>query len=162
MLLITVPFVTYTMQKFSMKKVSILLPGAIALMMAVSPMLVAQARPTNQLAQAQKQERANRLNLTDAQKQAMRSIREATQNDIVNTVLTQEQRNQYQAAVQGGENPKRAMRSLNLSQEQRTQIREKKQAAQQRVNQEVLTQAQRDQIQQMRQQRGNRQNRQGN
>lgn len=144
-----------------MKKISILLPGTIALIMAATPVLAAHARPANQLAQAQKQERANKLNLTDAQKQAMKSIREATQNDIINNVLNETQRNQYQTAVQGGEKPWKAMRSLNLSQEQKTQIRDKMRAARERINQEVLTQAQRDQIQQMRQQRGSRQNRQG-
>ncbi|MBN8558941.1 MAG: hypothetical protein J0L70_00290 [Leptolyngbya sp. UWPOB_LEPTO1] len=144
------------MQKFSMKKVAVLLPGAIALMMAVSPMLAAHARPTNRLAQAPKQEYANKLGLTDAQKQSMKSIREAVQKDIYTNVLNDGQRAQYDAAVQRGEKPGKMMRSLNLSDAQKTQIRDKMRSAQQKINQEVLTQAQRDQIQQMRQQRRNR------
>ncbi|MCU0549353.1 MAG: hypothetical protein MUC48_08395 [Leptolyngbya sp. Prado105] len=139
-----------------MKKISILLSGAIALTMAVSPILAAHARPSNRLVQAPKQEFANKLGLTDAQKQSMKSIREAVQKDIYANVLSAEQRTQYDAAVQRGEKPGKMMRSLNLSDAQKAQIRDKMKAGRQRINQEVLTQAQRDQIQQMRQQRGNR------
>lgn len=142
-----------------MKK-SVLLPGAIALMLAVAPMLAAQARP-HLLAQQPNQtqpntQRGNRLNLTDTQRQQMKQIRDSVQADIVNSVLNSDQRSQYQAAIGRGEKPGKAMRSLNLSADQKTQIRTKKQAAATRIRNEVLTQAQRDQLDQMRANRATR------
>lgn len=141
-----------------MKKFSLILPGAIALVMAATPFLVAQARPTGLLAQDQQQQpkpaRANKLNLTDAQKQQAKAIREQVRAEIVRDVLTPAQREQYQAAVQRGE--KGGWRSLNLTDAQKTQVRTRMQAARERINREVLTQAQRDQIQQYRNQRGTR------
>ena len=140
-----------------MKKFSLLLPGAIALLMAATP-LVVQARPSGLLAQQTqtqpKRERANKLNLTDAQKQQAKAIRDQVRKEIVEQVLTQPQRDQYNAAVQRGE--KGSWRSLNLTDAQKTQVRDRMRAARERINREVLTQAQRDQLQQMRSQRGTR------
>lgn len=146
-----------------MRKLSLILPGAVAILMVAAPFAV-QARPSGLLAQQTQQQpkrdRANRLNLTEAQKQQVQSIREQTRNAIVNEVLTAEQRNQYNAAVQSG-NKKGAMRSLNLTEAQRTEIRNRMQASRQRIEREVLTQQQRDQLQQRRNQQGQRGNRQG-
>lgn len=140
-----------------MKKFSLLLPGAIALFMAATPFVV-QARPVGLLAQQTqtqpKRERANKLNLTDTQKQQAKAIRDQVRKDIVEQVLTRQQRDQYNAAVQRGE--KGSWRSLNLTDAQKTQIRDRMRAARERINREVLTQAQRDQLQQMRSQRGTR------
>lgn len=145
-----------------MKKFSLILPGTIALLLVAAPFAV-QARPLNLLAQQTqtqpKRERANKLNLTDTQKQQAKAIREQTRNEIVSQVLTQPQRDQYNAAVQRGE--KGIWRSLNLTDAQRTDIRNRMRASRERIEREVLTQAQRDQIQQMRNQRGQRGNRPG-
>ena len=140
------------------KPLSFLLPGAIAIVLIGAPMVAAQARSLNRLAQNQqpKQERLNQLNLTEAQRTRMREIRESTQSQVQG-VLTQEQRDRYQAAIQQGQNPRQAMRSLNLSEAQRTRIREIKQASKTQM-QEVLTPEQRQQLEQI---RSNRQNRQG-
>lgn len=131
--------------------------------MVAAPFAV-QARPSGVLAQQTQQqpkpERANRLNLTDAQKTQMKAIREQTRNSIVNEVLNSEQRAQYNAAVQRGDK-KGAMRSLNLTEAQKTEIRKRMQASRERIEREVLTQAQRDQLQQRRNQQGHRGNRQG-
>ncbi|MBE9013341.1 hypothetical protein IQ250_24400 [Pseudanabaenaceae cyanobacterium LEGE 13415] len=146
-----------------MKKISLIFPGAIALLMVATPFAV-QARPSGLLAQQTQQqpkrERANRLNLTDVQKQQIRAIREQTRNAIVNEVLNADQRNQYNAAVQSG-NKKGAMRSLNLTEAQRTEIRNRMRASQERIEREVLTQTQREQLQQRRNQQGQRRSRQG-
>lgn len=147
-----------------MKKLSLILPGAVALLMVAAPFAV-QARPSRLLAQQTpqqqpKRERANRLNLTDTQKQQIQAIREQTRNAIVNEVLTPEQRNQYNATAQNG-NKKGAFRNLNLTEAQRTEIRNRMQASRQRIEREVLTQQQRDQLQQRRNQQGQRRNRQG-
>lgn len=147
-----------------MKKFSLILPGAIAFLLVAAP-FAAQARPLGSLAQQTQQqqprrERANKLNLTDTQKQQAKAIREQTRDAIVREVLNQGQRDQYNAAVQGG-NKKGSWRSLNLTDTQKTEIRNRMRAAQERINREVLTQAQRDQIQQFRNQRGQRGNRPG-
>lgn len=145
-----------------MKKFSLILPGAIALLMVATPFVV-QARPVGLLAQQTQQqpkrERANKLNLTDTQKQQAKAIREQTRNEIVNQVLTQAQRDQYNAAIQRGQKP--SWRSLNLQDAQKTEIHSRIRAAQERIEREVLTQAQRDQLQQFRNQRGQRGTRPG-
>ncbi|MBW4442199.1 MAG: hypothetical protein KME10_13375 [Plectolyngbya sp. WJT66-NPBG17] len=145
-----------------MKKFSLILPGAIALLMVATPFAV-QARPSGLLAQQTQQQpkrvRANKLNLTDTQKQQAKAIQEQTRNEIVSQVLTQAQRNQYNAAVQQGQ--KGSWRSLNLTDAQKTEIRNRMQASRQRVEREVLTQAQRDQMQQFRNQQGQRRSRPG-
>lgn len=131
--------------------------------MVAAPFAV-QARPAKLLAQQTqtqpKRDRANRLNLTDAQKQQMKAIREQTRNAIVNEVLTPDQRNQYNATAQNG-SKKGAWRSLNLTEAQRTEIRNRMQASRERIEREVLTQQQRDQLQQRRNQQGQRSNRRG-
>ncbi len=145
-----------------MKNFSLILPGTIALLMVATPFAV-QARPLGLLAQQTQQqpkrERANKINLTDTQKQQAKAIREQTRNEIINQVLTQAQRDQYNAAVQRGE--KGSWRSLNLTDAQKTEIRNRMRASRDRIEREVLTQAQRDQLQQFRSQRGQRGNRPG-
>lgn len=145
-----------------MKKLSLILPGAIAILMVAAPFAV-QARPLGLLSQQTQQQpnrdRANRLNLTDAQQQQAKAIREQTRNAIVNEVLNPQQREQYNAAKQRGE--KVSWRSLNLTEAQRTEIRNRTRASRERIEREVLTQQQRDQLQQRRNQQGQQRNRQG-
>ncbi len=140
-----------------MKKFSLILPGTIALLMVATPFAV-QARPVGLLAQQTQQqpnrERANKLNLTDTQKQQAKAIRDQVRAEIVRDVLQPSQRDQYNAAIQRGE--KGSWRSLNLTDAQKTEIRNRMRAARERINREVLTQAQRDQLQQYRNQRENR------
>lgn len=144
-----------------MKKFSLILPGAIALLMVAAPFAV-QARPVGSLAQQTQQQpkrnRTNALNLTDAQKQQAKAIRQETRSKIISEVLTPEQRNQLNAA----QGQRGGWRSLNLTESQRTEIRNRMRAANERVEREVLTEAQRSQLQQkrsqMRQMRGNRPN----
>lgn len=137
-----------------MKKFSLILPGAIALLMAATPFAV-QARPVGLLAQQTQQQpkrdRANKLNLTDAQKQQAKAIRDQVRDGILRDVLTQAQRDQYNAAKQRGE--KVSWRSMNLTNPQRTEIRTRMQAGKERITREVLTQEQRDLMQQRRSQR---------
>jgi periplasmic protein CpxP/Spy len=139
-----------------MKKLSFLLPGAVALMIAGAPMLAVHAQNPGQM--RPRQEMRQKLNLTEQQKQQIQAIQKEVQDDIANTVLSAEQRSQYQAAIARGERPRQVMRSLNLSDQQKTEIRNRMRASKERIQRDVLTQAQRDQMQQFRQ---NRQNRRG-
>lgn len=145
-----------------MKKFSLILPGAVALLMVAAP-FAAQARPSSLLAQETQQQfkrnRANKLNLTDVQKQQIKTIRDQVRDSIVRDVLTDAQRNQYNAAKQS--NQRVSWRSLNLTDRQKTEIRNQMRAAKERINREVLTQEQRNQIQQRRSQRSQRSLRQG-
>lgn len=112
---------------------------------------------------AQKRGGWSSLNLTDAQKEQMRQVRESTRTRIEG-VLTQAQRDQLNAAKgqQGqGQRGQRGQRrqvwsSLNLTSEQQAQIRQIRQESKQQME-AILTPEQRQQMEQMRQNR--RQNR---
>lgn len=141
-----------------------MLAGAIALSAVIAPFTVnAQTNPSAQplLAQAQqRQGKKARLNLTDAQMQQMRQIKEDTITQM-RAILTPEQQQRLEALKQErqGQNrqgPNRQglrnlMAELNLSQEQKAQIQELMQRQKARMD-EVLTAEQRQEIQQMRQQ----------
>jgi Spy/CpxP family protein refolding chaperone len=145
----------------------VLLLGAVAAPFAVN----AQASPSAQrlLAQAQQGQRQGKegkwakLNLSDAQKQQMRQIKEETRAQI-EAVLTSEQRAQMETMKQNrqGQNGQRQARqgqgrrggmmaSLNLTSEQQARIKEIMQSQKARMDQ-VLTAEQRQQMEQMRSQ----------
>jgi periplasmic protein CpxP/Spy len=147
----------------------VLVLGAVAAPFAVN----AQANPSAQrlLAQAQQGQRQGKegkwakLNLSDAQKQQMRQIKEETRAQI-EAVLTSEQRAQMETMKQNrqgqNENGQRQARqgqglrggmmaSLNLTEEQKASIQQIMQSQKTRMDQ-VLTAEQRQQMEQMRSQ----------
>jgi len=92
-----------------------------------------------------------RLNLSDAQKEQMRALKQKTRQQV-EAVLTPEQRSQLQSAIQNGQSPREAMRSLNLTDAQREQIRAIRESSrQQRLA--ILTPEQRARVEQMRRDR---------
>ncbi|CAN1211753.1 hypothetical protein TUMEXPCC7403_16230 [Tumidithrix helvetica PCC 7403] len=88
------------------------------------------------------------LNLTDAQKQQIRTIRQDTRQKL-EAVLTNEQRAQIQQAKQSGQNPRDIMKSINLTNAQRQQIQAIRQNSYQQI-QSILTDEQRAKLEQMR------------
>jgi len=135
-----------------MKKLSLLLPGAIALLLSATPVLVAHAQSTPTAPTGQRMQKQNRLNLTDAQKAKLKTIRENTRQQIEG-VLTSEQRAKLQAE-RGQQGMKRGQgwKSLNLSDDQKARIKAIRQASRTQMD-SVLTLEQRSQIQQYKSQR---------
>lgn len=141
-----------------------MLAGVVALSAVIAPFTVnAQTNPSVQplLAQAQqRQGKKARLNLTDAQKQQMRQIKEDTRTKM-QAILTPEQQQRLEALKQErqGQNAqgqnrqgrRNWMAELNLSEEQKGQIQELMQQQKARMD-AVLTAEQRQEMQQMRQQ----------
>ncbi|MDP5337921.1 MAG: P pilus assembly/Cpx signaling pathway, periplasmic inhibitor/zinc-resistance associated protein [Nodularia sp. (in: cyanobacteria)] len=146
-----------------------LLAGAIALTVTAIPFAVqAQMRSSSPLQMAQmpgrgKGERGpwQRLNLTEAQKAQMQTIRSNTRAQI-EAILTPEQKATLAAAKearqaqrqagqagQGQRGPK-GWANLNLTEQQKTQLRQIRESSQQQI-QAVLTPEQRQQMQEMRQ-----------
>lgn len=132
-----------------------MLVGAIALTVATTPLAV-KAEPTlkSPLAQAQTQAEEphgfQRLGLTQEQKAKMAEIRKSTRSQI-EAILTPQQREQLQAAMQDSRpNKRQAFAALNLTPEQKTQMREIRQSAKSQYE-AVLTPEQRQQLQQSRQ-----------
>jgi periplasmic protein CpxP/Spy len=138
-----------------------LLAGAIALTVTAIPVAVqAQMRSASPLQRTQMSTIARakkggmgwqRLNLTDAQKAQMETIKNNTRAQIEG-ILTAEQRATLQAAKDAprGERGQRGWANLNLTEQQKTQMREIKQASQQQML-AVLTPEQRQQMEEMRQ-----------
>ncbi len=130
----------------------LLLPGALALALSYAPMLpVAAQTPSAPTGNYQK--RGINLNLTDAQKAQLKQIRESTRSQI-DAILTSEQKAQLAAAKQQrqqGQKPQKNWAALNLTAEQKTQMRAIRADAKQKMN-AVLTAEQRQQLQQQRQQ----------
>ena len=150
-------------------KRALLLPGALALALAyAAPMLpvVAQTTPTTPAGQHHKH--GDKLNLTADQKAQLKQIHESTRSQI-ESVLTQTQRDQLAAAKQQRQQEQPGQRgqkahgiwaSLNLTADQKAQIKTIRQNAKQQMD-AVLTPEQRQQQQQQRQQwQQNHQNRQ--
>ncbi|NJK34743.1 MAG: P pilus assembly/Cpx signaling pathway, periplasmic inhibitor/zinc-resistance associated protein [Oscillatoriales cyanobacterium SM2_2_1] len=94
-----------------------------------------------------------KLNLTDAQKQQMRSIRENTRQQI-QAILSPEQRSQLQTAMSSGDRQARRgiWQRLNLTDAQKQQVRTIRENSRQQI-QSVLTAEQRALMDQMRAQR---------
>jgi protein CpxP len=88
-----------------------------------------------------------KLNLSDAQKQQLKSIRESTKQQVQG-ILTDDQRAKLAAAKQSG-NHKGVWKSLNITSEQKQQIRDLRKSAKDQAL-AVLTPEQRTQLQQMR------------
>lgn len=143
----------------------VLVLGAVAAPFAVN----AQANPAAKLLMAQAQEGQRqgkegkwaKLNLTDAQKQQMRQIKEETRAQI-QEVLTPEQRAQMETIKQNrqgqnGQGQARqgrrggVMASLNLTDAQKASIKQIMESQKARMDQ-VLTAEQRQQMEQMRSQ----------
>jgi protein CpxP len=153
------------------KKLSLLLPGAIAFTLSIAPILpvFSQTTPTPTAPQIQKHR--NKLNLTDDQKAKFKQIRESTRAQI-EAVLTDDQkaklqslkeqrqamRQQRQAARQQGQPKQPGQRAkgmwaaLNLSDDQKAKIREIRQDSRKQME-AILTAEQLQQFQQMRQHR---------
>ncbi|OUL20233.1 hypothetical protein BV372_33165 [Nostoc sp. T09] len=95
------------------------------------------------------------LNLTDTQKAKAKQIGEQTQAKIL-ALLTSDQQEKFKAAIQSQqESPMRVLRSLNLSAEQKQQIREI-QRNQRQEFQAILTPEQQAKMKQHRESRGQR------
>jgi len=115
--------------------------------------LPSYAQPANPNRFGNFSERAKRpqLNLSDAQKQQMRALREKTRQQI-QAVLTPAQRSQLESALQSGQSRREVMRSLNLSDAQKQQMRAiREESRKQRMA--ILTPEQRTQLEQMRRDR---------
>lgn len=99
----------------------LLLPGLLALTLSTLPVLpvIAQAEPTPAV---KPQNRINRLNLTDAQKAQLKSIKDKTSQRIINEVLTDSQRQTYQAAIAKGEKPRQLMRQFTFDAAQKQKL----------------------------------------
>ena len=143
-----------------------LLAGAIALTVSAIPVAVqAQMRTASPFQRTQISTIARgkkggmgwqRLNLTEAQKAQMQTIKNNTRAQIEG-ILTAEQRATLQAAKDAprGQRGQRGWANLNLTEQQKTQMREIRQASQQQML-AVLTPEQRQQMEEMRQNRRSR------
>ncbi|UBF28020.1 hypothetical protein K9N68_09050 [Kovacikia minuta CCNUW1] len=161
------------------KKLSLLLPGAIAIVLSAAPLLpvFSQSTPAPEAPQVQKNR--NKLNLTEDQKARMKQVRESTRAQI-EAVLTDEQKaqlqtlkeqrrarwQQRQAARQAGQTtgqPEQSARqpgqrgkgmwaALNLTEEQKNKIKAIREDSRKQMA-AILTPEQLQQMQQMRQQR---------
>lgn len=136
-----------------------LLAGAIALTVTAMPFAVqAQMTPSSSLQMAQMMGGRRRgmkgawerLNLTDAQKAQMQTIRSNTRDKIA-AVLTPEQKAKVEDAKQGGleQMKKKVWADLNLTEQQKTQIRQIRESSKEQMLQ-VLTPEQRQQLEEMR------------
>jgi Spy/CpxP family protein refolding chaperone len=133
-----------------MKKLHLVIPGALALALAASPVLpvfteAASAFPA-EVAERRGERWGRRLNLTEQQQSQMRQIRESTKAKI-DRILTSEQQAELQRARQERRRP-----NLTLTDEQKAQMRAIRQEARRQMD-AVLTAEQKQQLEQMRQQR---------
>jgi periplasmic protein CpxP/Spy len=141
-----------------------LVAGAIALTLTTTSLAVnAETTSSSSFLVAQEQPRGRKgiwqeLGLTDAQKTQIQEIRRNSREEI-NKILTEEQRAQLaqvknsmqnQSSRRGGW--KSMMDSLNLSEEQKTQIREVKRSQKAQIE-AVLTEEQREQFKKIREER---------
>lgn len=143
----------------------VLVLGAVAVPFAVNAQAKSSAQPL--LAQAQpgqqrqgKEGKWAKLNLTDAQKEQMRAIKQETRAQI-QEVFTPEQRAQLETMkqnrqAQNGQGQARqgrrgGMASLNLTDDQKARIKQIMETQKSRMDQ-VLTAEQRQQLEQMRSQ----------
>ncbi|NJO47728.1 MAG: hypothetical protein HC835_20185 [Oscillatoriales cyanobacterium RM2_1_1] len=132
------------------RQFTFLLSGVLGLTLiggAISPAIAQSRFPQESRLERQ----AEKLNLTDTQRTQMQEIWQSTR-DRLQTVLTNEQKNQLQTARQQGDKRREAFRNLNLSDAQKEQVRAIRQDTQQRI-QGILTPEQQQQLEQMRQQR---------
>lgn len=140
-----------------------MLAGALVLGALATPFAVnAQANQSAQrlMAQTQTQQRQGKegkwaaLNLTDAQKQQISAIKQEMRAEMQN-ILTAEQQAKLQAAMQNGQGRNRqAWKEIkdSLTDEQKAQMRALMEKQKARIENEVLTAEQKQQLEQMRQQ----------
>lgn len=145
-----------------------LIATAIALSLTAVPFAVnaqTNAQTPTQLKQAREKGPFQRLGLSEQQKTQMQEIRRNTRTQI-EAILTPEQKQQLQAAKQArvgqtqqetgqGQRPKRGFASLNLTEEQKTKMREIKESEKNQI-QAILTPEQRQQLQQFQENRRSR------
>lgn len=136
-----------------MIKLMPMLAGALALTLTSAPLVVKADSPSGvTVAQAQKPEKWQNLNLTPEQRTRMAEIRTQTRAQM-EAVLTPQQREQLNAATQeSGQRRRGAFANLNLTPEQQAQIRQIRQSAKSQMR-SVLTPEQQQQLQQMRENR---------
>jgi periplasmic protein CpxP/Spy len=96
------------------KKALLLLPGAIALMFAASPLLPGAVKPA--MADTVHHGHGKMANLTDAQKSQIRQYRQSERQQI-DAILTSDQKAAMRQARQNHTRP-----NLNLSADQKAQI----------------------------------------
>ena len=136
-----------------------LIAGAIALSLSATPFIV-NAQKISQTPTQVKQARNGpfeRLGLTDAQKNQIKEIRRNSRAQM-EAVFTPEQKQQLEAAKQErqgqprqqtgqGQRPKRGFASLNLTEEQKTKMREIRESEKNQI-QAILTPQQQQQLKQ--------------
>ena len=129
-----------------MKKQLLFLPGVIALVLAVAPMVPAF---TNTAVAADAQPgraggaRANQLNLTDAQKAQMKQIRESSRQQM-DAIFTPEQKEQLRTAREQRQKP-----NLNLSEAQKAQLKAIRENTKSQMD-AILTAEQKQKLQEIR------------
>lgn len=130
-----------------------LVPGSLALALAIAPMLpaVAQSGPQPVGPNQTRPYHSLKLNLSNEQKARLKEIRESTRAKI-EAVLTDEQKTQLRTAMQQQGKDRQAFRNLNLTDDQQAKIRAIRQESRKQMD-EVLTPEQRAQLQQQRQTR---------
>ena len=145
-----------------------LIATAIALSLTAVPFAVnaqINAQTPTQVKQVGKKGRFERLGLSEQQKTQMQEIRRNTRAQM-EAILTPEQKQQLQAAKQArqgqpreqtgqGQRSKKGFASLNLTEEQKTKMREIRESEKNQI-QGILTPEQRQQLQQFQQNRGSR------
>ncbi len=125
-------------------KILFFLPSAIALFFAAAPVIpaftdTAAAAPLHARGRGGKFEQ---LNLTDAQKEQMKQIREAARQQM-DAVLTPAQREQMRVAREQRQKP-----NLNLSEEQKAQMRAIRENSKNQME-AILTPEQKQKLQEM-------------
>jgi Spy/CpxP family protein refolding chaperone len=135
-------------------KKTLLLSGAVALLLGAAPFASALMNATAQPAHAQdstaptqphKGKHKNVLNLTADQKAKMKQIRRETREKIKD-ILTDDQKAQWQAARKNHQRP-----NLNLTDDQKARIKEIRQDADSKID-AILTPEQRQKRDELRQQ----------
>jgi Spy/CpxP family protein refolding chaperone len=97
-----------------------------------------------------------KLGLTEAQRTQISEIKQRGRSEIINNVLTAEQRAQLESSNQGGEKG-RGFRQLNLTDAQKNQIKQIMESQKREID-GILTPEQRQKLQEMKQNRENRRN----
>ncbi|MBW4446120.1 MAG: P pilus assembly/Cpx signaling pathway, periplasmic inhibitor/zinc-resistance associated protein [Spirirestis rafaelensis WJT71-NPBG6] len=145
-----------------------LIATAIALSLTAVPFAVnaqINTQTPTQVKQVGKKGLFQRLGLSEQQKTQMQEIRRNTRAQM-EAILTPEQKQQLQAAKQArqgqprqqtgqGQRPNKGFASLNLTEEQKTKMREIKESQKNQIE-AILTPEQRQQLQQFQQNRGSR------
>jgi periplasmic protein CpxP/Spy len=103
--------------------------------------------------EGKKDGRFEKLGLTETQRNQISEIRKQGRTEIINNVLTQEQRTQLENSQQDGKKGE-GFRQLNLTQDQKNQIKQIMESKKQQID-GILTPEQRQKLEQMKQDRRN-------